>query len=286
MKWASFLADGRAGFGPVRDGGVADVSGAMPGIGSLRAALAADALPALGTAPGPILPLDRVTLLPPIPDPAKIICVGLNYHSHAAEVGATVPRHPALFARFANSVVGHDVAVVAPSISEQFDYEGELAVVIGRAARHVAAADALSVVAGYACFAENSVRDVQRHAATATAGKNFHRSGAWGPFLVTPDLAGDPGRLRLRTMLNGTVVQQGSTADMIFSVPELIAYVTAFTELEPGDVLVTGTPPGVGSARTPPLWMRPGDRLTIEIENVGVLSNTVVAEDWAQGKPE
>jgi 2-keto-4-pentenoate hydratase/2-oxohepta-3-ene-1,7-dioic acid hydratase in catechol pathway len=167
---------------------------------------------------------------------------------------------------------------VRPFASEQFDYEGELAVVIGKTARHVPAARALDYVAGYSCFAENSLRDFQRHAAQATPGKNFFASGAFGPWITTTDEIKDPGRLMLTTRLNGTQVQHESTADLIFSVPELIAYMSIWTELRPGDVISTGTPSGVGMARKPPLWLKAGDRLEIEIEGIGTLENTVIDE--------
>ena len=280
VRWVSFNVAGRSGFGTLQGDQVSDCTDLLPGVATLRSALAAGALPqVLARAQhAPLLPLQSLALLPPIPDPAKIICVGLNYRQHAAETGAAIPAHPALFVRFANSVVGHGQPVVRPAASVQFDFEGELAVVIGRRVRHLAPSDALQVVAGYACFAENSVRDVQRHAATATSGKNFFHSGAWGPAMVGPDSVGDPGTLRVVTRLNGAVMQDGNTAAFIFDLPTLLAYVTSFTELEPGDVVVTGTPPGVGSARVPPVWMRHGHRLEVEIERVGLLTNFVVDE--------
>ena len=206
-RWVSFVRAGRAGFGLERAGGIADCTGLLPGVDTLRAALAADALSKISAASAPLLGLAGLTLLPPIPSPAKIICVGLNYRQHAAETGGAIPAHPALFVRFANSVVGHGQMIIRPAASEQFDFEGELAVVIGHRAHHVAPSDALKIVAGYSCFAENSIRDFQRHATTATSGKNFLQSGAWGPAMVAAGAVGDAGHLRVVTRLNGTVMQ-------------------------------------------------------------------------------
>ncbi len=224
------------------------------------------------------VPKGDVEFLCPIPDAGKIICVGLNYRGHNAEAGANDPTHPSLFVRFADSQVGHRQAIIAPANSAEFDFEGELAVIIGKPAWRVDQADALDHVAGYSCFAENSVRDFQAHARQATAGKNFLSSGAFGPWLTTADSVGDPALLTLVTRLNGEVVQSDATSNMIFSVPALIAYISSFTRLEPGDVIATGTPQGVGFTRTPPLWLRPGDNLAIEIERVGELVNPVTAE--------
>jgi 2-keto-4-pentenoate hydratase/2-oxohepta-3-ene-1,7-dioic acid hydratase in catechol pathway len=189
-----------------------------------------------------------------------------------------VPDRPSLFVRFAGSQVGHRVPVVAPRASPQFDYEAELAVVIGRTARHVAEADAMSHVAGYSCFAENSVRDWQTHSRQATPGKNFDRSGAFGPWIVTPDEAGPVGKMDVIGRLNGHEMQRDSAANMIFSVPAILAYVTTFTTLVPGDVIVTGTPAGVGFTRSPQVWLKAGDTFDVEITGVGVLSNGVIDE--------
>jgi 2-keto-4-pentenoate hydratase/2-oxohepta-3-ene-1,7-dioic acid hydratase in catechol pathway len=246
---------------------------------SLRALLADGRLDALRHVQGPTVSADQVRFLPPIPDTDKILCVGFNYRGHLTETGTPLPEYPSLFVRFASSQVGHGESVQAPSNSEQFDYEGELAVVIGRRAWRVSEADALSHVAGYSCFAENSVRDFQNHARQATAGKNFLRSGAFGPWLTTADEVGDPSKLTLVTRLNGEVVQNESASQLVFSVPALIAYITRFTELLPGDVISTGTPDGVGLFRDPPLWLRVGDTLEVEIERVGLLRHGVVAEE-------
>jgi 2-keto-4-pentenoate hydratase/2-oxohepta-3-ene-1,7-dioic acid hydratase in catechol pathway len=223
---------------------------------------------------------DAVTFLPPVPHPEKIFCVGVNYRDHGAEAGIeTLPTHPSLFVRFPSSQVGHRQPMVAPSNSQQYDFEGELAVIIGQAAWRVAADEALRHVVGYSCFAENSVRDFQAHARQVTAGKNFLASGAFGPWLVTADEVGDPARLSLTTRLNGEVMQHARLSSMIFSVGQLISYISQFTRLMPGDVIATGTPAGVGVLRAPPVWMKPGDFLEIEIPGVGLLQNTVRAED-------
>jgi 2-keto-4-pentenoate hydratase/2-oxohepta-3-ene-1,7-dioic acid hydratase in catechol pathway len=280
MKLASFTAAGRASYGLLVDGGLVDLGARLGSrYPSVRAALAADALGELAGLAGSKsdLRLADVSLLPPIPAPDKIVCIGLNYRAHAAEANMKVPEHPSLFLRLTNTLVPHGGALVCPSVSSDMDYEGELAVVIGRPGRHISAARALDHVAGYACFNDGSLRDYQRQHSVAV-GKNFLSTGGFGPWLVTSDEIPDPSQLTLTTRLNGTQVQRGETADMIFSVQEIIAYVSAFTPLEPGDVISTGTPPGVGMARKPPLWLKPGDVVEVEISKIGVLRNSVVAE--------
>lgn len=246
--------------------------------GNLKALLAAQRLPELDSMAG--VPVDATDLvfLPPIVDPDKILCIGFNYKGHLTETGTPLPEHPSVFVRFVSSQVGHDQPVVAPSISPEFDYEGELAVVIGRPAWRVKASNALDYVAGYTCFAENSVRDFQAHAKQATAGKNFLHSGAIGPWLTTADEIPDPSALSLTTRLNGEVVQQDSLTSLIFNVSELIAYISSFTRLLPGDIIATGTPDGVGLFRDPKLWLRPGDVMEVDIPGVGLLRNRVIAE--------
>ena len=217
-------------------------------------------------------------LLPVVPRPGKIICVGLNYADHAAEGGHARPAYPSFFLRGATSLAAHGAALVRPAVSEQFDYEAELAVVVGRHARGLRRHNALSCVAGYACFNDASVRDYQRKTSQWTIGKNFDHTGAFGPWMVTADelpLGGSG--LRIVSRLNGQVMQDASTRDMLWPVEELLELVTECMTLEPGDVLVTGTPAGVGHARTPPVWMKPDDRIEIEIEQVGRLENTIAA---------
>jgi 2-keto-4-pentenoate hydratase/2-oxohepta-3-ene-1,7-dioic acid hydratase in catechol pathway len=280
MKLASYTAAERSSYGIVTDGGLIDLGGRLGArYPTLRAALAGGALAEIAALAGgkPDLTLGEAALLPPIPAPDKIVCIGLNYRAHAAEAGLKVPEHPSLFLRLTNTLVPHGGALVRPSVSADMDFEGELAVVIGRGGRHIAAAQALDHVAGYACFNDGSLRDYQRQHSVAV-GKNFLATGGFGPWLTTADEIPDPSRLTLTTRLNGAQVQHGETADMIFSVPQIIAYVSAFTPLEPGDVISTGTPPGVGMARKPPLWLKPGDVVEVEISRIGVLRNPVVAE--------
>ena len=266
----------------MKAGGVIDLGGRLGGrCPTVRALLAAGALTEAGRIArdaAPDLPLDGLELAPVIPDPDKIVCVGLNYREHVAETGRTVTEKPLLFARFAGSQVGHLRPLVKPKASDEFDYEGELAVVIGEGGRHIAANRALEHVAGYSCYNDGSVRDWQRHTSQYLPGKNFAGTGAFGPWLVTVDEIPDPSRLTLETRLNGQVVQHATTDLMITPIPEQIAYISAFLPLLPGDVIVSGTPGGVGARRNPPLFMRPGDVVEVEISGVGVLRNPVVAE--------
>lgn len=246
---------------------------------SLRGLMTSGRLDALRDAGGSAVSPDEVRFLPPIPDADKILCIGLNYRGHLAETEAGLPEHPSIFVRFASSQVGHDQSIMLPAVSEQLDYEGELAVIIGRRAWRVREADAMSHVAGYSCFAENSVRDYQGHARQVTAGKNFLRSGAFGPWLTTADEIPDPTALTLVTRLNGAVVQQESVSQLIFGVASLIAYISQFTELLPGDVISTGTPDGVGCFKSPPVWLRAGDVVEVDIPGVGLLRNVVRPEE-------
>lgn len=226
--------------------------------------------------------LAGVQLLPPIPDPEKILCVGLNYYLHAQEVGMQVPLNPSIFLRYPNSFVGDGAPVLRPPESEQFDYEAELAVIIGRGGRRIPEAQALQHVAGYCCMAENSVRDWQRHSTQATPGKNFFRSGAMGPWLVTPDEAGDIASMEITGKLNQKVVQRDTLDQLIFGIPRLIAYLSTFTELVPGDVIATGTPAGVGLSQKPQRWLRAGDVFEVSITGLGTLRNPVTDEQIKQ----
>ena len=282
MKLVSFKAAGRTSYGIVRDDRVIDL-GAHCGERwpTLRALLAADALDEAERLAAELpaeLELATLTLAPIIPDPDKIICVGLNYRDHVAETGRTETANPALFARFAGSQVGHLQPMIRPKVSDRFDYEGELAVIIGRGGRHIAAGNALHHVAGYACYNEGSVRDWQAHTSQFLAGKTFAGTGAFGPVMVTADDIPDPAVLTLETRLNGKVVQHTTTDLMITPIPQLIAYISTILPLVPGDVIVSGTPGGVGSKRTPPLWMQPGDTVEVEISGIGILRNPVIAE--------
>jgi 2-keto-4-pentenoate hydratase/2-oxohepta-3-ene-1,7-dioic acid hydratase in catechol pathway len=281
MKLASFIASGTPSYGVVAADGIIDMGRRLGApYPTLRSALAADLLGAIAAAAKHTEPdyvLAAVKLEPPIPAPDKIVCIGLNYKAHAEEVGRALPKHPSLFLRLTNTLVAHEGELIRPALSEHFDFEGELAVVIGKGGRNIARADALDHVAGYSCFNDGSLRDYQYDHSLAV-GKNFHATGGFGPWLATADEIPDPSQLTLTTRLNGAQVQNGKTDDMIFDVPAVVAYVSAFTPLEAGDVLVTGTPPGVGHARKPPLWMKPGDMIEVEISGIGVLRHTVVAE--------
>lgn len=283
MKLVSFVDKGRPSYGVIKDNGVIDLGRKLGerGLTTLRQLLAGDAIAEaarLAASEQPDLYLDSLHFAPVIPDPDKIICVGMNYRDHVAEVGRTVTEKPSLFARFAGSQVGHLQPMIKPTVSEQFDYEGEVAVVIGKIGRHIAEADALSHIAGYACYNEGSIRDWQRHTTQFLAGKTFAGTGAFGPWLVTADEIPDPTKLTLKTRLNGEVLQQTTLDKLITSIPELIAYCSTMLPLLPGDVIVTGTPGGVGLKRTPPLFMKPGDIVEVEVSGVGILRNPVVAE--------
>lgn len=227
----------------------------------------------------PAVDLSAIEYLPPIDRPGKILCVGLNYFTHAQESRMTPPQTPEIFARFANTLLGSGAPIVRPAVSEQLDFEAELAVVIGRGGRNIPKSEALDHVAGYSAFNDVSVRDYQLRNTQWTMGKNFDTTGPFGPFLVTPDdLPEEASNLRITTKLNGETVQDATTADLIFDVATLIAYISSAMTLEAGDVIITGTPGGVGMARKPKLWMKPGDRVEVEIEGVGKLSNPVAGE--------
>jgi len=213
---------------------------------------------------------------PPIPDPDKILCIGLNYREHARESGLEVPSVPVVFAKFRNSLIGPGAAIELPTVSEQVDYEGELAVVIGSRCKNISASDALSFVAGYSAFNDVSARDLQLQVSQWTTGKAIDTFAPMGPGMIPAHLVPDPQTLELITRLNGQVVQQSSTADMIFSVAEIIAYLSRSMTLEPGDIIATGTPSGVGFKREPALFLKPGDVVEVEISSIGLLSNPVL----------
>jgi 2-keto-4-pentenoate hydratase/2-oxohepta-3-ene-1,7-dioic acid hydratase in catechol pathway len=281
MKLASYRIDGVAGFGAVVGDGIVDL-GRRLGHADLRGLLSADALAEVAMAirgASPDVALADVEFLPVIPQPDKILCVGLNYRAHISEVGRAVEEHPVTFLRLAASQVGHRRPIVRPRVSRQLDYEGELAVIVGRRGRHIAPADAFAHLAGYSIYNDGSVRDWQRHTHQYTPGKNFAATGGFGPWLVTADEIADPYRLTLTTRLNGAVVQRTEVDDLLFRIEDIVAYVSTFAELLPGDVIVTGTPSGVGAARKPPLWMKPGDTVAVEISGIGTLENPIRDED-------
>jgi 2-keto-4-pentenoate hydratase/2-oxohepta-3-ene-1,7-dioic acid hydratase in catechol pathway len=278
MRFASYLNNGKPGFGLVTSGGIVDLSDHAP---SLKAAIASGSLETLGreaASQTPGVSEADVTFLPVIPDPAKIFCVGLNYETHRQETGRAVVGHPTIFTRFADTQVGHEGEIVLPHVSTMLDFEGELAVIVGKSGRYIAEADAWGHVAGYACYNDASVRDWQNHTHQYTPGKNFPTTGPFGPYLVTPDEVGEIGPQTIQTRLNGETVQSAHLSDMIFSIPVIIAYLSAFTPLAPGDVIATGTPGGVGFKREPQLFMKVGDVVEVEIEKVGLLRSRIVAE--------
>jgi acylpyruvate hydrolase len=259
------------------------IAGDVAYSGSLLSLIQAggDALQRAGDAllKAPKIDLNSVTLMPPLSHPEKIVCIGLNYKDHSAESGFKQPDFPTVFGRFNSSLIADGAAIVKPPQSEQLDYEGELVAIIGRNARHVNEETALDYVAGYSIFNDASIRDYQFKAPQWTPGKNFDGTGAFGPHFVTADEL-PPGcdGLNLQTRLNGQVVQNASITDMVFPVAKLVSILSSFMTLVPGDVIVTGTPSGVGLARKPPLWMKPGDVVEVEIEKIGILRNPIVAE--------
>ena len=278
MRIASIIYKGEQTYGHICDGHVCIPDDAfIAKYPRLTDVLAAQAYGQLSTASvqGRVA-VDEAEFDALIPQPGKLICVGINYQAHMREMGRELPDYPCLFVRFPASQVGHDQPLIAPDNSEQYDFEGELALVIGREAHHVSAAEALDYVAGYTCFMDGSVRDFQRHESQFTPGKNFPDSGSFGPWLVTTDEISDPSALHLETRLNGQVMQQAPINDMNFGVPEIIEYCSSFARLMPGDVISTGTPSGVGFARQPPVWLKPGDLLEVEIDGIGVLRNPIV----------
>jgi 2-keto-4-pentenoate hydratase/2-oxohepta-3-ene-1,7-dioic acid hydratase in catechol pathway len=278
MKLLSFVADGKELFGALSGDGIVTLN-ERTGHASLRAALAAGAMEAMRKAAKdgkPDRKLSEVKFLPVIPHPEKILCAGINYRSHAAETGRELPKQPSMFARFADTLVGHDGAMIRPTVSDNFDFEGELAVVIGKPGRHIKSDRALDHVAGYTCFVDGSVRDFQKF--SVTSGKNFPGTGPLGPWLVTTDEIPDPGRLTLMTRLNGKEVQHSGTDLLIYSIPQIVSFCSDFTALSAGDVIATGTPEGVGHSRKPPLWMKAGDTLEVEITGIGTLRARIVDE--------
>jgi acylpyruvate hydrolase len=222
--------------------------------------------------------LSTVKLLAPVPRPGKIICIGLNYSDHAAESGLAVPEYPVVFSKYANTVIGQGEAIVLPKVSQQVDYEAELGFVIGRRARYVSESDALSYVGGYLPINDVSARDYQTRTSQWTMGKTFDTFAPMGPALVTADEISDPHDLDIRLTINGEVLQDSNTCKLIFGLPKLIVSLSEVMTLEPGDVVSTGTPPGVGMARKPRRWLKPGDVVDVYVEGLGTLSNPVVAE--------
>jgi 2-keto-4-pentenoate hydratase/2-oxohepta-3-ene-1,7-dioic acid hydratase in catechol pathway len=276
MKYVSFKKPtGQPSFGRVEGNNIMELA-AAGGPQTLREAIAAGSLAELTA--GAAFALADIVLLPVIPDPAKIICVGLNYASHVKETGRDQKEYPAIFTRWADTLVAHDEPLVCPKISERFDYEGELAVIIGSGGHKISRDDAMGHIAGYSIFNDASVRDWQRHNIQFTPGKNFPATGAFGPAMVTPDSISDLSSQRVQTRLNGELLQDQPISDLIWDIAFLIEYISAFTPLSAGDVIVTGTPGGVGDKRNPPVYMKAGDKVEVSIGEIGTLTNSIINE--------
>ncbi|AON53729.1 fumarylacetoacetate hydrolase family protein [Herbaspirillum seropedicae] len=282
MKLLSFRIGGEATFGAVVDGRALDLKKSLNGkYADLLAALQAGALVELEEAVsrgGLTYDLNEIEFLPVIPNPPKIICIGINYETHRSETGKDLSAKPWVFGRFANSQVGHGQPLIAPLESTRFDYEGEIAVIIGKRGRRISQAASWEHIAGYAPYNDGSVRDWQRHTPQWVPGKNFVGSGGFGPWMATRGEIADNAELHLSTRVNGRELQRATSHEMIQSIPQIIEYCSTFTELEPGDVIVTGTPGGVGARQEPPLFMKDGDIVEIEIAEIGVLRNPVKQE--------
>ena len=289
MRFLSFEANGQAGIGWVKDIHATDFVNLTLAASELprnlkdlicaKGGLAAADAAARKAPASAVQTISSVTILPLIPNPGKIVCMGLNYADHAKEGGNARPEYPSFFLRGNSSMVGHNQAIVRPKASTQLDYEAELAVIIGKQARHLTAENALECIAGYSCFNDGSIRNYQRKSSQWTIGKNFDGTGPFGPCLVTPEeLPPGAAGLRIQSRLNGKVMQDANTNVFLWNVVEALRIITECMTLEPGDVIITGTPAGVGYARTPPVWMAPGDICEIEVEGVGILSNPIVDE--------
>ncbi|TMV91798.1 fumarylacetoacetate hydrolase family protein [Thioclava sp. BHET1] len=290
MKFVSFERNSEASFGILQDEKIIDLKAQLNGkFADLKSFIAADdwrALADQAVAEGASdISMDDVVLLPVIPNPEKIMCVALNYHDHVAEAnahlegGRTVPEYPMIFTRVADSLVGHNQDIVKPKVSNDLDYEAELLVVIGESVpRYTKAEDALKYVFGYSAMNEGSIRDYQFHSRSLIPGKNFYRTGGVGPWLVTCDEIPDPQVLDIEMRLNGEVLQKANTRDMVFSVAALISYISEWTQLNPGDLIASGTMGGVGFTRKPPIFMKPGDKAEVVISELGTLTNGIATE--------
>ncbi|MES2508323.1 MAG: fumarylacetoacetate hydrolase family protein [Pseudomonadota bacterium] len=279
MKLISFKHGGKNTFGAVEGDKVIDLQPAFAGrAADLKSLLAADLVAeasAFAKSAKATLTFGDVELLPVIPNPGKIVCVGLNYGEHVRETGREITESPALFLRVAESQVAHGQDIIRPPESHRLDYEGEIAIVIGKGGRRISEADSWNHIAGYSCYNDGSIRDWQVATTQWTPGKNFWRTGGFGPWMVTSDEIKPNQKMTLVTRLNGQELQRASTDMMIHSIPRQIAYISTFIPLEAGDVIVTGTPGGVGNKRTPQLFMKPGDTVEIEVDAVGILRNGI-----------
>lgn len=278
MRLASFVRMGVESWGLVDGEYVVDTGAVLRNeFPTLRDVIAADALRRVAVAAESAkrVPIKHIGWLPVIPNPGKILCIGLNYEDHRVETGRAETGHPAVFTRFADTQIGHQAAILRPRVSTVLDYEGELAIVIGKGGRYISREDAMDHVAGYACYNDATIRDWQRHTIQFTPGKNFPGTGAFGPVLVTADEVPDYRALKLETRVNGEVVQSAGLDQLIFTIPVLIEYCSGFTKLSPGDVIATGTPGGVGFKREPQLLLKPGDQVEVDISGIGTLVNGV-----------
>ena len=282
MKLLSFVRDGRVSFGCVTDKGVVDLGRSMAGqADDIRQLLERGLVPAamkLAADATSHVPLSELTLLPVIHNPGKILCVGLNYHAHVVETGRAVTAHPTIFMRTPESQAAHDEAILIPAESSQFDFEGEIAIIVGTRGRRIDREKAHEYVAGYACYDDGSARDWQAMTTQWTSGKNFPRTGGFGPWMVTADEIPFGAVLELRTRVNGVEMQRASTAQLIHGLSDLVSHISIFTTLDPGDVILTGTPGGVGFKRNPPVFLQSGDMVEVEISSIGTLRNRVEFE--------
>jgi len=279
VRWISFERAGRASYGVVVGNGIVDVGARRPNDRTLKDLLASGDLEKAGAEAAKQKAdhaLADVKYLPVITNPDKILCVGINYKAHQEETGRDPTSHPTIFVRFAAAQIGHEQPMIRPEESDRLDFEGEIALVIGKRGRRISKANALDYVAGFSCYNDGSVRDYQRHTTQFTPGKNFTGTGGFGPWLMTKDECGDLGAMELTTRLNGEVMQNATASLLIFGFEDIIAYCSTFTDLVPGDVIVSGTPGGVGAARNPPLFMQAGDVIEVEVKPIGVLRNRVV----------
>ncbi len=289
MKYVSFLYNDKNCFGILQGEKIIDLTShyeryreGMEWIPCLKSALIQGKISELNNLELDGLPkvnTSDVILKPVIPNPGKIFCVGLNYENHRAETKRPESMHPTIFTRFADTQTGHEDTIICPKVSEKLDYEGEMAIIIGKSGRYIVEENAMDYIAGYSCYNDASVRDWQKHTSQFTPGKNFYKTGGFGPYMLTSDEVPDYKEMKIQTRLNGQVMQDASLSDLIFPLEELVSYCSSFIELHPGDVIVTGTPGGVGDRRVPPVYMKDGDTIEIEISKLGILRNKIQKEN-------
>ena len=289
MKYVSFINENKSRFGILKDEKIYDLTThfenyrqGLEWVPDLKMAITEKKIYEfnnLKLSELPTVDYRSVDLAPVIPNPGKILCVGLNYENHRAETKRPESKYPTIFTRFSESQVGHGQAMICPKSSERFDYEGEMAIIIGEPGRYIKSSDAMNHVIGYACYNDGSVRDWQKHTSQFTPGKNFEKTGGFGPFMLSADEVNNYEEFKIQTRLNGEIMQDASLSDLIFPIPQIIEYCSGFTELKPGDVIVTGTPGGVGDRREPPVYMKDGDTVEVKITKLGILKNTIVKEN-------